>query len=283
MDDVPWALAAAAGTLAALNPCGFALLPVYLSALVVGDDAPSRPAMLTRALVGTAAITFGFVVVFALFGLVLTPVADTFQRQLPWFTVGLGLALAGVGGWLLAGRDIPGLTRWRGRGPAVSRTAGSMVLFGGAYALASLGCTVGPFLSIVVSTFRADSLVAGVALFVAYAVGMGLVVGTAAVAVALARTGVLSRLRRAGPVTVRVGGAVAMLGGGYVAYYGWYEVRVWRGADPADDVITAAGALQGWLEDLVGRLGVGGIALVFATVIAGAAAVAVWSARSPRA
>jgi len=39
MSDVPGALAAAAGTLAALNPCGFALLPVYLT--VVGTCPPS--------------------------------------------------------------------------------------------------------------------------------------------------------------------------------------------------------------------------------------------------
>ena len=38
------ALALAAGMLAAVNPCGFALLPAYLSVLVIGDDSPARRA-----------------------------------------------------------------------------------------------------------------------------------------------------------------------------------------------------------------------------------------------
>jgi cytochrome c-type biogenesis protein len=44
------------------------------------------------------------------------------------------------------------------------------------------------------STFRAESVAAGVAVFVVYAVGIGLVVGVLAVAVALARDGVVQRL-----------------------------------------------------------------------------------------
>lgn len=36
-------LAIAAGMLAAVNPCGFALLPAYLSVLVLGDDSPGQP------------------------------------------------------------------------------------------------------------------------------------------------------------------------------------------------------------------------------------------------
>ena len=73
-----------------------------------------------------------------------------------------------------------------------------MIGFGAAYALASLTCTIGPFLAIVVASFQAGSPVTGAALFVAYAVGMGLMVGAAAVAVALASTSMITRLRRAG-------------------------------------------------------------------------------------
>src|SRR5690348_1440372 len=96
-------LALAAGMLAAANPCGFALLPAYLSLLVVGDDAPGRPAAAGRALVLTAAMTAGFAGVFGVFGLVVAPVAGSLQRHLPWFGVVSGLLLAGAGGWLLAG------------------------------------------------------------------------------------------------------------------------------------------------------------------------------------
>src|SRR5688500_2182884 len=100
MGDLPLGLAVTAGMLAALNPCGFALLPVYLSALILGDDAPSRGRAVARALVTAASITAGFAGVFAVFGLVLISVADNVQRQLPWFTIALGLALLPLGAWL---------------------------------------------------------------------------------------------------------------------------------------------------------------------------------------
>jgi cytochrome c-type biogenesis protein len=277
MGDLPLGLAVAAGTLAALNPCGFALLPVYLSALVLGDDAPSRGRALARALVTAASITAGFAAVFAVFGLALVPVADVVQRHLPWFTVALGLALVPVGAWLLAGRGIPSL-RWSRPGTALRRSAASMAGFGAAYALASLGCTVGPFLAIVVSAFRSGSAPAGILLLLAYAAGMGLVVGTAAVAVATARTELVGRMRRLAPAVSRAGGAIVLIAGAYVAYYGWYELRLQRGADPADPVVEAAAAVQGWLEHHVGRLGPAMVLVVFAAALAGSALL-VWRVR----
>ena len=173
------ALALGAGMLAALNPCGFALLPAHLTLLVTGDQ-PSRAVAVTRALMMTAAMTAGFTAVFAVFGLVVAPVASSAQRYLPWFSLAVGLALAGVGLWLLAGRSIA-VPRSRPRGQApITLSWGSMFGFGVSYALASLTCTIAPFLAVVVSAFRADSVLTGSGLFLLYAAGMGLVVGTAA-------------------------------------------------------------------------------------------------------
>jgi len=44
------ALALAAGMLAAVYPCGFALLPAYLTLLVLGDDSPGPARAVGRAL-----------------------------------------------------------------------------------------------------------------------------------------------------------------------------------------------------------------------------------------
>lgn len=267
MNDVPFLLALAAGMLAAVNPCGFAMLPAYLSLLVLGDDSPSRATAIGRALVATVAMTLGFAAVFGIFGLVIAPVAGQVQQHLPWFTVVLGLTLLAVGVWLLAGRDLPVLIPKLRRGPAVTRSAGSMALFGGAYAIASLGCTIGPFLAIVVSAFRTDSTLTGVALFAAYAAGMGLIVGTAALAVALARRGTISKIRRFGGIASRLGGALLAVAGAYVAYYGWYEIRVFRGGTTTDPVIDLAGKVQAWLADAVTRLGVTGAILTFGALL----------------
>ncbi|GAA1539101.1 cytochrome c biogenesis CcdA family protein [Dactylosporangium maewongense] len=258
-------LALAAGLVAAINPCGFALLPVYLTLLVLGDDSPGRVVAVRRALGATAAMTAGFVAVFGVVGLVISPVAGALYRVLPWFTVGFGLLLVLLAGWLLAGRHLPSFGLRPVRGPRVRRSAGSMTLFGAAYASASLSCTIAPFLAIVASSFRAGSVLAGVGLFVAYAAGMGLLVGVAALAVALARPTALTGLRRFGPALSRIGGAVLLVAGGYVAYYGWHELS---GAVD-DPVIAAAQQLQQALVRAVETPGTAWIAALFGLLLTG--------------
>ncbi|HEU4425695.1 MAG TPA: cytochrome c biogenesis protein CcdA, partial [Pilimelia sp.] len=235
---------------------------------VAGDEPGGRGAAVGRALLSTAAMTAGFVAVFGTFGVLVTPLLGSVAEHLPWFTIGLGLVLAGLGAWLLAGRQLPTAGLRLRRGPAVTRSLPSMAAFGVAYALASLGCTIGPFLAIVASTLRAGSTWDGAALFAAYAAGMGLVVGTAALAVALARTSVLGGLRRIAPMVSRAGGALLVLAGGYVAYYGWYELRVLRGEAEQTAIVAAAGRLQRWLAEGVDRLGAPGIAAVFGALLA---------------
>jgi cytochrome c biogenesis protein CcdA len=244
-------LALVAGMLGAVNPCGFALLPAYLSVLLVkGPATPGRA--VARALRCTLALTLGYVLVFGAFGLVLTPLAGELQPRLPGLTVVLGLVLAGLGGRLTLGRSLPA---WGVRAPALTGSAWSMVVFGMAYAIASLGCAVGPFLALVASSLRASTLLSGLGLFLAYAAGMGLVVGVTAVAVALLRSSVITRARPLLAAVPRLGGVILVVSGLYVAYYGWYELRLagdlrLAGSDP---VVAAASDLQqrlaGWIAE----------------------------------
>ncbi|MBD8868773.1 cytochrome c biogenesis CcdA family protein [Nocardioides donggukensis] len=271
MSDGLLALALGSGMLAAVNPCGFALLPAYLSLLVLGDEESTRRRALSRALLLTAAMTLGFVAVFATFGLALAPVASQLQQNLPRFTVVAGLVLAATGLWVLAGRTIT-LPRRKGRRGAAKPLTGSfwsMAGFGAGYAAASLTCTIAPFLAVVVASFRADDPVEGSILFVAYAVGMGSVVGAVAVAVALAKQSVIGRMRGAGRWVPRVSGALLLAAGAYVAYYGWWELRVLAGrATGSDPVISAAAEVQRLLADAVTAVGPGGWALVLVALVA---------------
>jgi cytochrome c-type biogenesis protein len=114
-----------------------------------------------------------------------------------------------------------------------------VVAFGAAYAVASLTCSIAPFLALVVASFRGSSVLEGVALFIAYALGMGLLVGTAAVAVALAKSSLISQMRRAGRFVPAFAGALMIIVGAYVGYYGWWEIRV-LGGGPAEDLVIEA-------------------------------------------
>ena len=262
------ALALGAGMLAALNPCGFALLPAYLTLLVTGDQ-PNRLVAVARALKMTAAMTAGFTGVFAVFGLLVAPIASSVQQYLPWFSVLVGVALVGAGLWLLKGRSIAVRKASNRGGAPITRSTRSMFGFGVSYAIASLTCTIAPFLVVVVSAFRTESVLTGATLFLLYAAGMGLVVGTAALAVAMAQQSLVHGARRLGRAVPAAGGVLLLVVGAYVAYYGWWEIRVLRGAPTDDPVIQAAAGVQHWLANSVTAIG----AVGFASVIAGTALV----------
>lgn len=261
--------AAAAGLVAALNPCGFAMLPAYLALVVLGEDTATgvrrRATVVVRALVATVLMALGFLVVFGAFGLVVAPIASSVQRFLPFVTVVVGAVMIGLGAWLLTGRELTVLLP-RTPGGAPTRRLGSMVGYGVAYAVASLSCTIGPFLAVTTATFGAGSVLGGVLAYLVYGLAMAVVVGVLAVAVALAGHQAATRFRRLLPHVNRASGGLLVLVGLYVAYYGVYELRLFFGGGSASDpVVAAAGAFQqtlsGWV-DTIGLLPLAGVLLV---------------------
>lgn len=230
MIDGPFALALLAGMVATVNPCGFALLPAYLAAFVGLDDTAGatgwvrRWGVVGRAVAVSAVLTAGFVTVFGVFGAALSKLIDD-TSGLWWMTTSVGLLMIGVGVYLLTGRSLvlslPKLQRGGADG-----TYASMYLFGMSYALASLSCASAPFLSVTTVAFDRGSYVSTLAVFLVYALGMGLVVAVLTTALALARAGVVARVRSLLPVVNRVAGGLLVVAGAYVAYYGWYSKRV---------------------------------------------------------
>lgn len=269
LTDAPYGLALSAGVLAAVNPCGFALLPAYVSLLIAGDDpavTPTPGVALRRALTLTAAMTAGFVAVFGTFGLLTAPAADWLATRLPWVTVAIGMVLAGLGLWLTSGRELPSPVPKLSRAPVLRRRAGSLVLFGMSFAVASLGCTIGPFLGVVVASFATGSVTQSAALFLAYAAGMALVVGSIAVAVAVARQGVVTWMRRTASLLSRTAGVLMLAAGVYVAWYGWYEIRIQADPTATDLVVDTAAQIQRTLSAAVDHAGPAGIAIIVAAL-----------------
>ncbi len=282
------AFALAAGVLAAVNPCGFVMLPAYLTVFIAstpaGDGAPSaRLAAAGRALAATAAMTAGFLAVFGVFGLVLAPVASTVQRWLPAVTVVIGVALLGLGVVMLTGRSLK--IRIPVVQTRVNPTAGlgSMALYGICYAIASLGCTIGPFLVVTTTTFTAGDTLAGISAYAAYATGMGLVVGALAVTTALAQHATARALRTLLPHITRIGGGLLIVAGAYLSWYGIYELRLFAGASGDDPIISAAGTVQTALAALVDHLGPWPFALTLIVLITLAGAASIRAHRRTRA
>lgn len=296
MDQGLVGLAFAAGLVAALNPCGFAMLPAYLILVVRGEgselhgsgtDTSTGLTAVGRALAATVGMALGFLTVFGVFGALTISAASTVQRYLPYVTVVIGIALVAIGVWLLSGRELNVLTprslggRWV---PTVRLW--SMYGYGVSYALASLSCTIGPFLAVTAAGIRGGSVVGSIAIYLAYVAGLTLVVGVLAIAAASASSALADRMRRILPFVNRIGGALLVAVGLYVGYYGIYEMRLFSPmghahTHPQDSVIAAAGRLQGLLAGWVHEHGAWPWVLAFALVMAVAVAAA-WYRRARR-
>src|SRR5690242_7346756 len=98
MIDAPFALALAAGMVATVNPCGFAMLPAYLSYFLGTEtDEPDAQAGVLRALAVGGVVTLGFVAVFGVVGAAVVHLSVQIYEYLPWVTVIMGLAVAALG------------------------------------------------------------------------------------------------------------------------------------------------------------------------------------------
>jgi cytochrome c biogenesis protein CcdA len=252
--EAPFALALTAGMVATVNPCGFAMLPAYLS-YFLGTDEPDDldgSASVLRAVAVGGVVTLGFLVVFGTVGLAVSHLSLSIYRYLPWVTlvIGIGLVVLGIAmlrGFVLEVR-LPRLERG-----GTTRGLGSMLVFGISYAVASLSCTLPPFLAVMATTFSQLSYTAGVSVFLAYGLGMGLVLTVLTVAIAVTRVSLLTHLRRALPYIHRISGGLLVVAGTYLTWYGWYEVRVNRGdlstPGPVAWVTDWSADLTTWLQN----------------------------------
>ena len=257
-------LAILAGALAAFNPCGFALLPAYLVSLVVDRDIhQSKSELYLRALKFTAAMTLGFIVVFGLFATLISPFIGSIARYLPLLTELVALVLLVVGAALLRGRSFTMAKIWN---PNIAPTSAwrTQIGYGVTFALASLSCTIGPFLAITATAVQTKSVLKIIILFSTYALGMGIVVLILALMVATAQSTWINRIRQSQKFIGRIGGLLLIGVGMYEAWYGWYEIRVLRGENSSDPIINFAIRIQSQITSWVANLGSG-------TILAGGA------------
>ena len=280
------------GLVAAFNPCGFALLPAYLSYFIGAEPSKDSPpasgaqalgAML-RAMLVALTLTAGFVAVFGAFGLLFETVLSqgTVLEHIGYVTIAIGVAMALLGVWMLTGRAInvrlPKMSRGTG-----SRGLASMFMFGVSYAVASLSCTIGLFVAAVAASFSADGVANGTANFVAYGIGMGAVMTFLTLALALTRTSVVPAMRKMFRWINPISGLVLIASGVYVANYGWWELQIID--DPlATNVLVEKftefqAAVTNWIDDATAeRLGV-----LCALGVIGALVLAWRQGESPRA
>ncbi|MGH2405028.1 MAG: cytochrome c biogenesis CcdA family protein [bacterium] len=223
VDYLPFGWAFAAGVVSSVNPCGFFMLPAYLSYQLGVEDNTfyESPAMLRalKALALGLVATTGFVLLMAVVGGVLVAGGRLLVHAFPYLGAAIGVSLGTLGVWLLVtGRSfgIPGASR-----VAVTprRTLANGFFFGVAYALTSLSCTLPVFLLVVGTALTSRGLAGSLAQFMSYGLGMGAVLIAVTIGAALFRDAVAASLRRLLPHVHRISAFFLIGAGIYLLYY----------------------------------------------------------------
>lgn len=259
-----------AGMVSTVNPCGFAMLPAFLSYYVgaTRSDQPVRvSARLAQGLRTGMSVSAGFVAVFTAVGLLVAAGLRFLISAVPWLAVVIGAVLVVLGVALTLGRRLPvrlnpnRLMR-SGDGPR------SMMAFGAAYAVASLSCTLAVLLAVIGSTLASSSVLLLLGVFLAYGAGASTILLLLTVSTALA-SGALERgLRRVARVIDRVAGGILALSGLYLIFY-WVPVLL--GNSPNSALAGSTNGVSGWLQARVAE-NVGVLTLIAALAVGAAAA-----------
>ena len=274
---MPIAVALIAGSLAGVNPCGFPLLPAFLSFYVGADEGhlPRAGSRVGQGLLVGVLVTTGFLGVFAIIGVPISYGATEITRAVPWAGLAVGAAMAGIGVVALFGRHIG--YRVRRRVPVRrDRSAGTIVVFGAAYAVCSLGCTLPVFLALVGASLSTASVGESLVVFGFYGLGMATTLMSLSVAAALARDGLARSLKRLLPYMGRVAGGLLLASGAYLSYY-WARV-LWGPADAlsTDPLLTVVSRFSNWIQRTASSGGGTLLVLGAGAIVAAAIIVSLW-------
>jgi cytochrome c biogenesis protein CcdA len=204
-----------AGLACVLTPCGVGLLPAYVGLLLErgGRAGGSRMA---RALGGGAQAALGIVAAYAALAVLFWAFGNALRPLVPWLAPALGLALAALGLFALAGKGWPVL-RFGGAGGL--RPGSGFAAFGAAYGLAGFACTGPLFLPVLLLAFL-QGPGTGLAAFGLYTLAVAGTLVAIAGFVAAGRSTHAGQMVARAPWLHKASAAILALGGLVVAWYG---------------------------------------------------------------
>ena len=237
---LPLGFAFAAGMVATVNPCGFVMLPAFLTMYLTdqqGDSAEEKTSSrgiarsLIKALYVSAALGAGFVLLFGGVGLAISSGARSFIPVFPWIGFFLGFVMAGLGAYLFAGGKLYNNRAQSAAsriGTASDTSVRGYFLFGISYAVASLSCTLPIFLGLISSSLATGGVIQATGQFLAYALGMTFVITVLTIGIAVFKGAMVSQIRRIMPYVHPISAGVLILVGGYLIFYWLTEGEVSR-------------------------------------------------------
>ena len=280
MISVDLAFPLAAGLIAAFNPCGFAMLPAYLSYFLglESDNSDEREVGILNGLKVSLTLSLGFVFVFAIIGILTNTIISeaSIEKQAGYITLGIGIILVLVGVAMVAGYH-PVLNVPRIHMGTSNRQLPSIFLFGISYAFVSIGCSAPIFFLTVGGSFSRDGIINGSAVFISYALGMSIVITVLTVGISIARSSITEKYKSIMKYLNPISGIFLSISGFFLSAYGWWEIQVSRGnygTNPLVDLsLRGSGRLSNWVNDVGG----GRFAMACLMIVVG---ILVWATRT---
>jgi len=258
------------GVMAAVNPCGFVLLPTYLVYYLgteLNREGENKTTTLRRGLSVGIAVSSGFIGLFLVVGIISRAFTTVIRDNAKYAALVIGIGLVAMGIAMLFGWKLP-ISQ-----PDVSvqrkRTTWNMFLFGIVYAIASIGCTIGLLISVILGSINRHGFVSGVISIVLYGLGMGLLVTSLTVALAFARVGLVSTIKKSFRWFDKISAVFVVLTGLYVTWY-WLGAITDRGSD---GVTSRVEHFQTKVVQFLQDAGVYPLLVVFCVIIATAGVV----------
>ena len=253
MQETALGIAFVAGVFATFNPCGFAMLPAYLSlAILEGGSGERRSQLVARALKFSALMGVGILAVFSAFSLIVFPISTSIQRYLPYITTSLGVAVVLLGIFILWKGQVAIGKLWS---PQVSPTGNwiTYILYGVTFALGSISCTIGPFLAI---TSRAlnENYLHSLSIYFFYGLGFVTTILILALLTAFSQQFLIRKLRNSGGALEKIMAAIIVLVGLYLIYFGATELALQSGRNFGQGLLEAAYGVQGSIISFVSHI-----------------------------
>ena len=224
---LPFGYAFGAGMLATVNPCGFFMLPVYLSLYLGAAEREVAPAAtwrrFFRAFWVALVVTCGFSVVFLACGLLMAIGGLALMDLVPWFALVIAALFIAAGVWMLFGQSLS-LARLQKIADKIGDprdiTTKGFFLFGLAYGLTSLGCALPIFLAMLGGAVSTGSAAFVVRQCLAYVAGTGFILVLLTLAIAFLKQQMLvGVLRKILPYSQKLAAFFLLAAGVYIIYY----------------------------------------------------------------
>ena len=228
---LPLSFSFVSGMVAAVNPCGFVMLPGYLSLFLLNNEKKKKTtaSQIINSLRISTALGVGFIVVFGITGLIVSTGGIFITSLLPWVNIFLGLCLVAVGTYMIAGRQV-----YFGVPQKLSALIAndtdykfkSFFLYGISYGIASISCTLPIFMSLITNSIATGGFFAGLMQYIIYSLGMTLVVAVLTVMVGFVKNVNFLTTRTIRSIYHPIASALTILIGLYLIIYWVSENKI---------------------------------------------------------